>query len=125
MTMTAQKTTSRQASSQTKSLDIMRLLLEGRAFFALIAIIIFFSFMSPNYFTTSNFLIMSSHVAIYGLLAVGMLLVILNGGIDLSVGSTLGLCGVFAGYLMQGVNIQSMGITLYPAVWVVVVLTCV
>jgi erythritol transport system permease protein len=105
-------------------LDIGRLLLEGRAFFALIAIIIFFSFMSPYYFTINNFLIMSSHVAIFGLLALGMLLVILNGGIDLSVGSTLGLCGVFAGYLMQGVNIELLGITFYPSLWVVVVLTC-
>ena len=59
-----------------------RLLLEGRAFFALIAIIAVFSFLSPNYFTLSNFLIMSSQVAIYGILSVGMLLVILNGGIS-------------------------------------------
>ena len=81
---------------------IARLILEGRAFFALIAIIIVFSILSPNYFTISNFLTMSSHVAIYGILAVGMLLVILNGGIDLSVGSILALCGVVAGYMMQG-----------------------
>ena len=66
---------------------------EGRAFFALIAIIVVFSFLSPYYFTLSNFLIMASHVAIFGILAIGMLLVILNGGIDLSVGSTLGLLG--------------------------------
>ncbi|TPE54977.1 ABC transporter permease [Maribrevibacterium harenarium] len=107
-----------------EKLDIGRLLLEGRAFFALIAIIIFFSFMSPHYFSVNNFLIMSSHVAIFGLLAIGMLLVILNGGIDLSVGSTLGLCGVFAGFLMQGVNLEFLGITLYPSLWVVVLLTC-
>ena len=42
--------------------------------------------LSPNYFTLSNFLTMANHVAIYGLLSIGMLLVILNGGIDLSVG---------------------------------------
>ena len=71
--------------------SIGRLLLEGRAFFALIAIIAVFSFLSPNYFTVSNFLIMSSQVAIYGILSVGMLLVILTGGIDLSVGSVLAL----------------------------------
>ena len=109
---------------QPKKFDVMRLLLEARAFSALVAIILFFSFMSLNYFTVSNFLIMSSHVAIYGLLSVGMLLVILNGGIDLSVGSTLGLCGVFAGYLMQGVNIEPLGVTLYNPIWVVVLLTC-
>jgi erythritol transport system permease protein len=124
MSTNAQNKPAANALAQPKKPDIGRLLLEGRAFFALIAIIIFFSFMSPYYFTINNFLIMSSHVAIFGLLALGMLLVILNGGIDLSVGSTLGLCGVFAGYLMQGVNIELLGITFYPSLWVVVVLTC-
>jgi erythritol transport system permease protein len=52
-----------------------------------------------------------------------MLLVILNGGIDLSVGSTLGLSGVVAGFLMQGVTLQAFGVVLYPPVWVVAVLT--
>lgn len=105
-------------------LSIGRLLLEGRAFFALIAIIAVFATLSPNYFTLSNFLIMSSHVAIYGILAIGMLLVILNGGIDLSVGSILALSGVIAGALMQGVEIAQLGVILYPPVWAVVVLTC-
>ena len=105
-------------------LELGRLLLEGRAFFALIAIILVFSILSPYYFSVGNFLTMASHVAIFGILAIGMLLVILNGGIDLSVGSTLGLCGVIAGFLMQGVTLSSLGIILYPPVWVVVILTC-
>ncbi|OBZ96789.1 sugar ABC transporter permease [Pararhizobium polonicum] len=104
--------------------DLGRLLLEGRAFFALIVIIVVFSILSPYYLSVSNFLIMSSHVAIYGILAVGMLLVILNGGIDLSVGSTLGLAGVVAGFLMQGVTLNALGVVLYPPIWVVVVLVC-
>jgi erythritol transport system permease protein len=104
--------------------DVGQMLLKGRAFFALIAIIIVFSFLSPYYFSASNFLTMASHVAIYAILAMGMLLVILNGGIDLSVGSTLGLSGIIAGFLMQGVTLKFLGVTLYPAVWVVVVLSC-
>jgi erythritol transport system permease protein len=111
-------------SSAGNGFDIIKLLLEGRAFFSLIAIVLVFSALSPVYFSTNNFLIMSSHVAIYGLLAIGMLLVILTGGIDLSVGSTLGLCGVVAGALMQGVTIQAFGLVFYPSVWVVVILTC-
>ncbi|WP_420851201.1 ABC transporter permease [Rhizobium quercicola] len=107
-----------------KTMNIGHLLLEGRAFFALIAIIVVFSFLSPYYFSVANFLIMASHVAIFGLLAIGMLLVILNGGIDLSVGSTLGLSGVVAGYLMQGVTLSHLGVVVYPPVWVVVILTC-
>lgn len=110
--------------SARESFDIVKLLLEGRAFFALIVIVVVFSLLSPVYLSTSNFLTMASHVAIYGLLAVGMLIVILTGGIDLSVGSTLGLCGVIAGALMQGVTIKAFGSVFYPSVWVVVVLTC-
>ncbi|WP_027051170.1 ABC transporter permease [Mesorhizobium erdmanii] len=105
--------------------SLAKLLLEGRAFFALIAIIIVFSLLSPYYFSVGNFLTMASHVAIFGILAVGMLLVILNGGIDLSVGSTLGFSGVIAGFLMQGVQLSTFGVILYPPVWVVAVLVCV
>ncbi|SER85787.1 ABC transporter permease [Rhizobium sp. NFR03] len=114
----------KKTSTPKKTINIGHLLLEGRAFFALIAIIVVFSFLSPYYFSVANFLIMSSHVAIFGILAIGMLLVILNGGIDLSVGSTLGLSGVVAGYLMQGVTLNTFGVVLYPPVWVVVILTC-
>ncbi len=112
------------AKAGSEGFDLARLLLEGRAFFALVAIIIVFSILSPFYFTVNNFLIMSSHVAIFGLLAIGMLLVILTGGIDLSVGSTLGLAGVVAGFLMQGVSLPLFGVILYPPVWAVVVMTC-
>jgi erythritol transport system permease protein len=104
---------------------VIELLFEGRAFFALILIIAVFAFMSPNYFTVSNFLIMASHVAIYGLLAIGMLLVILNGGIDLSVGSILALAGCVAGFMMKGVTLNYFGVIVYPPVWAVAVLTCV
>ena len=118
------ETTQASPRSSLSGHDIVRILLEGRAFFALILIIVVFSLLSPNYFSISNFLTMSNHVAIYGLLSIGMLLVILNGGIDLSVGSTLALCGVVAGALMQGVTLEALGIILYPPVWAVVILTC-
>jgi Ribose/xylose/arabinose/galactoside ABC-type transport systems, permease components len=105
--------------------SVGKLLLEGRAFFALIVIIIVFSLLSPDYFTLSNLLTMASHVSIYALLAIGQLLVVLNGGIDLSVGSTLGLAGIVAGFLMNGVDFKALGFTLFPAVWVVAVVAIV
>lgn len=114
----------RPRESRLSGISVGKLLLEGRAFFALIVIVIVFSSISPYYFSLSNFLTMASHVAIYGILAIGMLLVILNGGIDLSVGSTLGLSGVVAGFLMQGVTLKIFGVTLFPSVWVVVVVAC-
>ncbi len=124
MSVTPAIDTKAAANGSKRKKSLVELLFEGRAFFALIAIVVVFSLMSPNYFTVSNFLIMASHVAIFGLLAIGMLLVILNGGIDLSVGSTLGLAGVVAGFLMQGVVLPQLGVILYPSVWVVVILTC-
>ena len=111
-------------SAGSEGFDLAKLLLEGRAFFALIVIIVVFSILSPYYLSVANFLTMASHVAIFGILAVGMLLVILNGGIDLSVGSTLGLAGVVAGFLMQGVTLTWLGVVLYPPVWVVALLAC-
>lgn len=123
--MTGATTSSGKANAGTAKFEVIRLLLEGRAFFALIAIVVAFSILSPAYFSLGNFLIMSSQVAVFGLLSIGMLLVILNGGIDLSVGSTLALSGVFAGFLMQGVELESLGIIIYLPVWAVVTLTLV
>ncbi|WP_419759339.1 ABC transporter permease [Acidisoma sp.] len=122
MAETSGNLTGSRPAALSEGFELGRLLLKGRAFFALIAIIIVFSILSPYYFSLSNFLTMSSHVAIFGILAIGMLLVILNGGIDLSVGSTLGFSGVVAGFLMQGVTLKAFGVVLYPSVWVVVVL---
>ncbi|MEP1539108.1 MAG: ABC transporter permease [Paracoccaceae bacterium] len=116
-------TGSAQTTEKSAKFEVGRLLLEGRAFLALIAIVVVFSILSPAYFTLGNFLIMSAQVAVFGLLAIGMLLVILNGGIDLSVGSTLALCGVFAGFLMQGIEFEALGVILFTPVWVVVILT--
>ncbi|TFD90756.1 ABC transporter permease [Cryobacterium serini] len=120
---TTTKTPSRGLSSLfSDGFDIRAVLLRGRAFFALIVIIIVFSALSPNYFTVNNLLQMSAHVAIFAVLGLGMLMVILNGGIDLSVGSTVGLSGIVAGALMQGVEIPALGLKLFPSVWVVVLL---
>ncbi|MDH2444674.1 ABC transporter permease [Amnibacterium sp. CER49] len=105
----------------TSRFDLGKILLEGRAFLALIVIFVVFTILAPqSYPTVGNILVMASHVSVYAILSIGMLLVILNGGIDLSVGSTLGLSGMVAGFLMQGVKLG--GVTLYPAVWVVVVI---
>ena len=44
--------------------------------------------------------LMSKHVALNAFLAIGMTFVIITGGIDLSVGSIVGLCGMVAGGLI-------------------------
>lgn len=100
-------------------------MVEGRALLALILIIVVFSIMSSNYLTPENLIIMTRHVAMNAILALGMLMVILNGGIDLSVGSIVGLSGVVAGWFLQGWPIPFTSTLAYPPVWAVIVLAIV
>ena len=99
------------------------LLLEGRAFIALIVIVLIFTAMSDTYLTGSNLITMTRHVAINAILALGMLLVILTGGIDLSVGSIVGLSGIVAGVLLEGWELTSLDVILYPQVWAVIIIS--
>ena len=96
------------------------MLLEGRAFIALIVLVIIFALLSDAFLSVNNLITMTKHVAYNAIMALGMLFVILKGGIDLSIGSTVGLSGVVAGVLLQGFKIQSLDAVLYPQVWVVV-----
>jgi erythritol transport system permease protein len=74
--------------------------LQGRTLIVLVVLVIMFSLISKNYLTTSNLLLMSKHVSITALMAIGVTFVILTGGIDLSVGSIAGLSGMIAGGLL-------------------------
>ncbi|WP_052437084.1 hypothetical protein [Georgenia sp. SUBG003] len=67
-------------------------LLDQRAFIALIVLVIVFSLLTDAFLNPSNLITMTRH-AYNAILALGMLLVILTGGIDLSVGSIVGLSG--------------------------------
>lgn len=78
----------------------MLLLLQLRTFIALFLVVAFFAVMAPNFLSAGNALIMSKHVALNAFLAIGMTYVIVSGGIDLSVGSIVGLTGMVAGGLI-------------------------
>lgn len=70
----------------------------------LIVLVIILSIASPYFLTAVNLLNIGRGIAIVGLLAVGMTIVIISGGFDLSVGSTMAASGMVAGWLaMQGV----------------------
>jgi erythritol transport system permease protein len=109
-------------AASAKRLRIFNLILELRAFIALIVLIIVFSLLSDSYLTYDNLVTMTRHVAINALLAIGMLMVILTGGIDLSVGSIVGLAGIVAGVLLEGLNIGFLDVTLFPPVWAVILI---
>src|SRR3954453_2416607 len=102
-------------------LKLVNLLFELRAFIALIVLIIVFSLLSDAYLTWDNLVTMTRHVAINALLAIGMLMVILTGGIDLSVGSIVGLAGVVAGVLLEGLHLGFANTIVYLPVWGVII----
>lgn len=110
----------RRAAVQARRLKTLDSIFELRAFIALGVLIVVFSLLSGSFLTADNMITMTKHVAINAVLALGMLLVILKGGIDLSVGSSVGLSGVIAGELLKGVHVGSF--VAYPQVWAVVVL---
>ena len=97
------------------------LILKLRTFIALIAVVVFFCLMAPNFVSVGNAVIVSKHVAINAFLAIGMTFVILTGGIDLSVGAIVGLVGMVAGALvLYGIPIELLGIVIYPNVWEII-----
>jgi ribose transport system permease protein len=65
----------------------------------LILLCIFLSLSTDTFLTVRNLLNVMDQVTVLGVMAVGMTLVILIGGIDLSVGSVLALSGMVMGYL--------------------------
>ena len=104
--------------------QLLMTLLKGRTFIVLIILVIFFSFASSSFLQPSTLTMVAKHVALYGILALGMTFVIITGGIDLSVGSVVGLVGMLAGGLIQeGLTIG--GKTIYfsvPAIIVIMLL---
>src|SRR3954451_16080102 len=62
----------------------------------LILLCVVLSFTAPNFLETANMLNVLKQVSIIAVLAAGMTIVILTGGIDLSVGSTVALSGVIS-----------------------------
>ena len=75
------------------------------AFGALIVLLIGFSIASPYFRTFDNFVGILLATAVNGVLALGATFVIINGGIDLSVGTVMTLSAV-----MSGVFITNLGL---------------
>ena len=63
---------------------------------ALVVICAFFAIVSPQFLSARNLSLLTTELSITATLAIGMLLVILPGNIDLSAGSGVGLLGGIA-----------------------------
>ncbi|MBI9101821.1 MAG: ABC transporter permease [Spirochaetales bacterium] len=111
-----------------ENLTIGMILLKLRTIIALILLTGVFTILVQtsrdiNFLHPLNLITISKHVAITGIMAIGMTFVIITGGIDLSVGSIVGLCGMIAGGLIhEGLILNLFGITIYFHVWVIVLI---
>ncbi|PLP58317.1 ABC transporter permease [Mesorhizobium loti] len=82
-------------------------LLRHETFLALllVVVLIVLSFQSDRFFTVSNLLNQGRLMTEIGLIAIAMTFVIATGGIDLSVGSILGLTAILTGVFWQNVGL--------------------
>lgn len=67
-----------------------------RSVFILLVICVFATILSPSFLSVTNLFNVFKQITVAGIVGCGMTFVILTGGIDLSVGSILGLSGVLA-----------------------------
>lgn len=67
---------------------------------ALLALLVFFAFTTPGFFTGTNIFNILRQVAVNGIAAVGMTMVIITGGIDISVGAIMGVASVGCATMM-------------------------
>lgn len=70
------------------------------AFASLILLVVGFSLASPNFMQVSNIIAILQATTVIGVLAIAATLVIITGGIDLSVGTMMTFCAVIAGVVL-------------------------
>lgn len=84
-------------------MDMAKLKSNSLIWICLVAVLmaVILSFLSPFFMTVGNMTNLSKQVSIVAILAAGQAVVIISGGIDLSVGSVLALSAVVIGSLVQ------------------------
>lgn len=89
------------------------ILLRFQSLLALVGMILFLSWHEPNFLTLANWQNILLQISVNLCLSIGMTLIIVTGGIDLSVGAILGLSGaVAAGVLKNGLALPALGVQL-------------
>lgn len=75
-----------------------------KSLIGLVLLCVVITFVSPAFMTLSNRTNVFTQVSTNAIIAVGMTFVILTGGIDLSVGSTVAISGAFAASIIKSTN---------------------
>ena len=79
-------------------------------YLVLLFVFVFFSVLTKTFLSTKNLLNICRQVSMTGICAVGMTMVLLTGGIDISIGSIIALSGVVSAKL-----INDLGFGIFPA----------
>lgn len=83
----------------------------------LVLLVVFFMVISPDGFAQpANLINVVRQASINGIIAVGMMFVIISGGIDLSSGSTVALAGVVAALVVKSSGMPLIGVVLISLV---------
>ncbi|GHU61409.1 ribose ABC transporter permease [Clostridia bacterium] len=85
---------------------------EATVIIAFVGMFIIFSFIAPNFLTLKNIVNIFLYSTVIGVCATGMTLVIISGGLDISVGSIVALSGMVAGLTIAGTGSVPLGIML-------------
>jgi ribose transport system permease protein len=78
----------------------------------ILALVAFFTWRSPNFLTAINLVNLASTLAIVGVVAIGETLVMVAGGLDISVGAVAALTGVITSVLLVKYNVPSLWLCL-------------
>ncbi|MCG4579771.1 ribose ABC transporter permease [Clostridium cochlearium] len=84
--------------------DMKEFLLKFKSLFGLILLCVIISILTPRFLNVSNIMNVFTQVSVNAILAIGMSFVILTGGIDLSVGSTLAISGAISASIIRATN---------------------
>lgn len=88
-----------------KNKNFAVVLLDYGILVALAVLIVVFSFASKNFFRTTTLFTILKQVSITGIVCIGQTLVMLTGGIDLSVGSVAGVSAVTAAIFLKNMEL--------------------
>ena len=91
---------------ENKNVNIKKLLVKYKSLLGLVLLIAIVSILNPSFLSPKNIMNILRQTSVNAVIAAGMTFVILTGGIDLSVGSILGISGaVCASLLVSGQNV--------------------
>ena len=79
---------------------VKRIVSANATWVVLICLMIFFTNLSPNFMTLKNMITVLRQVSVNGICAVGLAIILIGGGIDLSTGSQTAVAGMICATLM-------------------------